>query len=368
MTLSNSSSLLSEATAQWKNRADDSRFTSLAELKKSVLKRKEESWTATPAVADLRIQPDGKNLAVEIYDPTAGQRRLIHPSNWSFNQLAQYAKAPASYMRSLPSQLAAINLQWGLEHQPMREESLVLARSNGDNELRAMTSTSYGRIWDHQIIEAVERVNQDGRWTIPFDADTNVNVKRATTLFASDRDVTIFMVDKTRPIEIPGKSEPLFRGFYASNSEVGAGVFGLVTFLYNRLCSNRCIYGLTEVKELRIRHTSGAPERFAYEGARYLRRYAEESPKQIVDAIVAASNTPVPVKEDQTVEDWLQKRGFTKGEAKASVASAVAEEGSARTLYEIMQGVTAFARSIPHQDTRTDLERRGGSLLSLVHP
>jgi hypothetical protein len=42
-----------------------------------------------------------------------------------------------------------------------------------------------------------------------------------------------------------------------------------------------------------------------------------------------------------TVADWLQLRGFTKAQAKGAVDTATAEEGKARTLWDIVNGVTA---------------------------
>jgi len=63
------------------------------------------------------------------------------------------------------------------------------------------------------------------------------------------------------------------------------------------------------------------------------------------------------------VLDWLKARGFTSTLAKASVQAARAEEGEARTLWQIVQGVTAHARSIPHTDERVDLETKAGKLL-----
>jgi hypothetical protein len=56
---------------------------------------------------------------------------------------------------------------------------------------------------------------------------------QTTTLFASDRDLFIFLVDDLNPIQIgtvknkvSGLDEPdiLFRGFYITNSEVGKSI------------------------------------------------------------------------------------------------------------------------------------------------
>jgi len=355
---------LMRASNEWMRRPDDERFETIEDLKRSVLSRRDQSWTATPATHDMRVQPlEGGGLTVVVNDPTAGEPRALRPTNWAFGQLAGYAKAPAAYLRRLPGELAAINLQWGLERDPMRGDSLVLAQSNGNDVLRAMTSSSYGRIWDHEVVEAVERVNGDGRWQIPAATYADTAPKRATTLYASDRDVFMFLVDPKNPIEIPGEDSPMYRGFYVWNSEVGSAVFGLTTFLYRFVCDNRIVWGATDVKELRIRHTGGAPDRFAYEGRRYLERYAEESTASIVQSITAAKSKDVPLKKDESVEQWLMGRGFTKAQAKAGYETAVAEEGQARSVWDIVNGVTAYARSITQTDKRVEVERAAGNLM-----
>lgn len=356
---------ITTASREWATRPDDQRFLSLDELAAKVSQRKNESWTAAPLTETLRVIPQADDgLALAVYDPTAGRTRELFPTHNAFNQLSQYASAPAAYLRSLPSQLAAINLQWGLEHSAKREDALVLAQSNGDHKLRAMTSTSYGRIWDIDVVNAVRQCNTDGRWVVPAASYTTTNPRRATTLYASDKDVFIFLVDPENAVEVDG--ETLFRGFYTWNSEVGCATFGVTTFLYRYVCDNRIIWGATDVKELRIRHTGGAPERFAYEGEKMLKRYAEESTAGIVAGIRAAKNTDVPVKKDQSVADWLRTRGFSKGEAEGSVSAAVAEEGRARSFWDIVNGVTAYARSFPNSDTRIELEQKAGKIMEMV--
>lgn len=352
---------LMQASRQWATRPNDERFLSLTDLKAKVAQRKNESWTAAPLVKDMRVQSTGDGLVVNLYDPAKYDVISLSPTHWSFSQLAQYAQAPASYLRQLPSELAAINLQYGLEFNSIRESGLVLAQSNGDHKLRAITSESYGRIWDMQVVEAVERVNQDGRWQIPAASYATTNPLRATTLYASDRDVFLFLVDPEHPVEVG--NETLFRGFFTWNSEVGSAVFGLTTFLYRHVCDNRIIWGTTDVRELRIRHTGGAPERFAYEGRKYLERYANESTDKIVDGIVKTKETEIPVRRGDTVQQWLQERGFSKAQAKAGYETAIMEEGQARSIWDIVNGITAYARTIPHTDGRINLERKASDLM-----
>jgi hypothetical protein len=170
-------------------------------------------------------------------------------------------------------------------------------------------------------------------------------------------------VDPKNAIEVNG--EQLFRGFFTWNSEVGSAVFGLCTFLYRYVCDNRIIWGATEIRELRIRHSGGAPERFAYEGEKYLRRYAEEATGKLVEGVKAAQAKAIPLNEGKgdTVESWLQDRGFTKAQATASVQSAKAEEGRARTIWDIVNGITAYARTIANSDDRIAVEAKAGKLM-----
>ena len=83
-----------------------------------------------------------------------------------------------------------------------------------------------------------------------------------TTLYAGDRDMFIFLADEQNRIELPGrrdgKTGQLARGFFVSNSEVGAGTLKLKTFLFDYVCCNRIVWGAEQFNEIKIRHTAGA--------------------------------------------------------------------------------------------------------------
>jgi hypothetical protein len=354
-----------EASHQWATRPADQRFLSLADLAEHVGKRKRESWTTAMRTADLSVRVEGAQLQVVVPDRTRGAMVALRPSHWSFGQMAQLAGAPASYLRKLPAELAAINAQWGLERMLGEQEGiLAMAQSNGEHVLQALTSQTYGRIWDADVVKAVTRATEGGGWQVPAASYAAKDPKKATTLYASDRDVFVFLVDPTRPIG--GEAEPLFRGFIASNSEVGSATFTLRTFLYRRVCDNRIIWGAEKDTLLSIRHTGGAPERFAYEGARLLKRYAEESATAIEATVTKARESVIGDAKPGTVRDWLKARGFTRPEAEKAVQAAQNEEGQARSVWDIVQGLTAVARDLEHTDSRVDLETRAGKLLVTV--
>ena len=140
--------------------------------------------------------------------------------------------ATTSALRQLPAALAGINLQYGLTNH-RAEQVKSLETKTGRLQLRAMTGPEYGRIYDHELVSAVMNIAGDGtgdtRWKVPGVLDWStgrhnpfVEVTRdSTTLYASDRDVFLFLVDDTHPIEagrLPDGSPDLyFRGFYCWN-------------------------------------------------------------------------------------------------------------------------------------------------------
>lgn len=383
---------LYQANAQWRLRPDDQRVLTLDEMEARVRSRKERSWTSAQLSESIRIDVDqntqdinAQDLRIMFEDRVSGAPHSLQLTNHAFNQLSAYAGAPAGYLAKLPAVVASLNLNIGMRLMPQRNEGLILAEDGEtiDGEtgrietMRSITSTSYGRIWDLQVVQAVQRVNQDGRWQVPASTTFAQSPLQSTTLYLSDRDSWIFLVDQQNAIEVPGESHPLYRGFIVFNSEVGDKVFGLMTFLFRTVCSNRIIWDARDVRELRIRHTGGAPERFATEGRRQLMNYAEASTVDTVRGITAAKQKDIPISGDfrtmnardqqKAVVDYMaEKLGFTRSAAQSSVDMAVAEEGQCRTMWDIVNGVTAFSRTIPHTDKRVELEQKAGKLMDRV--
>jgi len=353
--------------AQWATRPNDQRFLTLEDLHTATFARKDASTTQQVRLADMRALPLEDNRLALSWSNHGEANRIAEPTHWSFNQIAGVTGSPAAWMRRIPSALAAINLQFGMENLSSREDGLLLVDER-DMSIRALTSTTYGRVWDHELVEAVQAVNEahGGRWKIPTASYATQNPKRATTLYASDRDVWMFLVDDQHPIEVDG--ETLFRGFAASNSEVGGGTVWLTTFLYRYICDNRIIWGITDQKEINIKHTRNAPDRFRNEVGPTLLAYSNASDRGVVELVRNAKREVISAKSDtEEVSNWLRARGFTAAMAKSVHTAARAEEGEVRTVWDIVQGVTAHARSIEHQDERIELELRATKLLSALN-
>lgn len=302
----------------------------------------------------------------------------VAPTHWSFGQLSSLVGAPATYLRDIPAPLAAINLQYGLTSH--RAELLkTLEIEDGRTELRAITGPDYGRIYDHELVAAVQRIAGNGtgdtRWKVPGMLDWSTGIynprveitDETTTLYASDRDVFLFLVDDLNPIEagrLPDGSPDLyFRGFYCWNSEVGAKTLGIASFYLRAVCQNRNLWGVEDFEEITIRHSKYAASRFAHEAAPALTRFADSSPRPFINGIKAARERIVARTDDDRT-DFLRKRGFGKTETAKIIETVLAEEGhKPESIFDFVQGITAMARRKPHQDARLDFEARAKKLL-----
>ena len=364
-------------SSEWFSRPDDERFLSLGELAAMVRGRADHSRSRLVETSRIHVEASRSN-AERLALVLPGADAPVEPNHWSFGQLAAQIGAPAAYLRQLPAALAGINLQYGLTAH-RAEQIKTFEAANGRIELRAVTGPDYGRIYDHELVEAVQRIAGNGtgdtRWKVPGVLDWSTGVynprvditKDTTTLYASDRDVFLFLVDDLNPIEagrLPDGSPDLyFRGFYCWNSEVGAKTLGIASFYLRAVCQNRNLWGVEDFQEITIRHSKYAASRFAHEAAPALTRFANSSPMPFVNGIKAAREKIV-ARTDEDRSDFLRNRGFSKAETARIIDTVLAEQGrKPESIFDFVQGITAVARDKPHQDARLDLEGRAKKLL-----
>ena len=368
---------IGRVSSEWFSRPDDERYLSLTELHAAVRGRAERATARTVETKALRVEA-GRDHAERLTLIVPGRDEPVAPTHWSYGQLCSLVGAPASYMRQLPAPLAGINLQHGLlSHRS--ELVKTLEADDGRVELRAVTGPDYGRIWDHELVEAVMRIAGNGtgdtRWKVPglLDWSTMTHnpfvevTKDTTTLYASDRDVFMFLVDDAHPIEagrLPnGDPDLYFRGFYCWNSEVGSKTLGIASFYLRAVCMNRNIWGAEGFEEISIRHSKFAGHRFAHQAAPALERFADSSPSTFVAGVRAARETIVARKDDDR-ESFLRKRGFSRPETEKIIATVLEEEGRLpESIFDFVQGITALARDKPHQDARLELEGKAAKLM-----
>lgn len=364
---------------QWLSRPADERFTSLIDLhahceiqhKNSAAKvLPNRAVTITPVIG---ANGESDHEGLQLVGPNGGTVEL---NNWSFNQLSQRAGAPAGFMRELPAELAADCLNWGLKHNRSVEDlGLLLTRTENAAAgssiatLRAATGPAYGRVWNDSITSGLLRVVGDGvngDWRVPGEFGKAVTVtKENTTLYAGDRNMYVFLADEKNKIEIPnrrnGKPGSMSRFFFVWNSEVGAETLGIGSGLFDYACCNRIVWGVEQFREVRIRHTSGAPWRWIEEAVPVIEAMKNSAASPIEAKLIAAQNKKI-----DDVDKFLAGR-FTRPQVQGIKAAHLSDEGRPiETLWDATTGVTAYARGIQYQDDRVALEREGGKILALA--
>ena len=370
----NGGSLLTEANEQWRTRPADQRYETLTALRDSVVARRERTRAFDVDLSDLRAKETDVGLVFNSGIAPSS------PSHWAFGQLSSIIGAPASYLRRLPTELAARCVNTSLDQYRQDREELKVMTVEGDSidTMQAVTSRTYGRIWDADVVAAVERIvdKSGGRFFNPKDWSG-----KASGLYTSDHDVFCFMIDGGSIVDGGGERDRLNRGFFVWNSETGARTFGLMTFLFRVVCGNHLVWDAQDVSKMIVRHSSGGPARFDRDAMPALMSYVNASAKPAEDAIAKAKsirlidlvNSPgltVASETGRLGDEWQKtfaaKYDFRRAQVRDAVQFARAEEGRCESLWDLINGFTASARSIEYADARIELESRAGKLMALA--
>lgn len=375
------SQTLIRASNQWYRRPADERFNSLPEMLADQQGRRDRSKQQTVSTRRLKAMPVGthEDNALTILDLETEEQAA--PTHWAFNQLAQLVSAPPKYLRTLPTPIVADALNWGLRFNREIKEVQTLVRSDREGgtddtladevaTLRAANGPNYGRVYNSELIELLIARFGDGvsgAFRVPGEFGKAVTVDNSnTTLYAGDRDMFVFLADEENRIEIPnrrnGESGSMARGFFVWNSEVGSTSLGVAMFLFDYACRNRTVWGAENYSEVRLRHTASAPDKFLEEIAPALEAMHTAETTSITHAIQNARGKRL---KDQA-DDWLASR-FSTNLAAAFDLAHVSDEGRPmETLYDVVNGITAYARGKSHQNERVQWEKEAGKILTLA--
>lgn len=355
---------LMQAHKQWATRPDDECYSNLTDLKNAVESRRLISKQRTLDFNEIEVIGDHDSLMLQT------DRGSALPTNYAFGQMCTQLGVPAGYLREIPSELAALNLNHALKTKGTIPTKMLAAVYDDYTEVRAFTGVKYGRIWDAEVVKlaehAVERSN--GKFHNPKSYDANKN-----GLYASDRDCFIFMIDGGSQLEA-GTRAKLNRGFFLWNSETGSATFGCMIFYFNSVCGNHIVWGAQDVQKLVVRHSKNGPYRFENEALPILLKQANDSMAPMEATVRKAQQLLLPTPEaksetiDEVLLDYVKKvdRTFTKGEVREAIEYAKNEEGQCVTLWDLVQGFTASARDYAYTDARVKLETRAGNLLKLA--
>lgn len=364
-------SLDSTISKNWATRSPDEKFTSMQELGSFLKTRKENSRVSKRSLKDLRFKAD-KQTGTVVVDMPASEKGSypLEPTHWAFSQLCYALGCPANFLRKLPADLVIKNMQeMQKQNGDLDVKILGQLKEQGNHLLRAITGPDYGRIFDHQLFKVVDSIVQDDpRWKIPGMIDwgsmrhnPHVDVtKDTTTLYAGDQDMVMFLCQDADPIvagKLPNGDDDLyFPGFYGWNSEVGKETCGASIFFLRGVCQNRNLWGVQDKTVIKVKHTKYAPQRFHDELVPMLKQLTSKVTKKFIETVQASKEKKIGGNVEERIE-FLRKIGLTKKQALATLARVDLEEGHpAETAFDLVQGITACARSISHQNDRLTLE------------
>jgi len=310
-------------------------------------------------------------------------------TNFSFSQLCSNISCPSEFISSLPSMMAADVMNYKLQELEKMggKDSLLLVQQEDDNTsagndertiLRAATSKIYDRVWNSQVTDFLLKINRhfNGRFQPPSenwkkakgkptDADLATG-NGGTGLYASDRDMFAFLVDKEKQLDISGAE--LVRGFFISNNEVGSGSLKLCMFLCDYICGNHIIWDVTQAVTVSARHAGHAATE-TFEKIFPLSIALQVSKKASLDEIkIRKAQTKIlGQNKEKTVDFVFEKRFATRKLAEASWNYSDARDGvNPNSVWGMICGMTAMARSVTHYNKRADIEVSASRLMEVA--
>lgn len=351
---------------EWMSRPADERYLSLTDLAAATAHRKAHSNSRVVASKSLTADIENEKLVIRGPSGVGAQ-----PTHWAFGQLASRAGAPAGYLRDLPQELVVDCLNYGLHvARPVEDIGVLLYKNGGPAMLHAVNGPNYGRVWDADVASALVETFGDGRtgaFRIPGEFGKQVEIdKDNTTLYASDRDIVVFLADEDKSTEVKnrrdGKPGRLSTGIAIGNSDVGGGSLWVASWAFDYICKNRIIWGMQNLEELRIRHTASAPHRFLSEVVPALKEIARNNVGLSDARILAAQNAKV-----SDLDAFLKNRKFSRSQVSGIKAAYKTDESSDLlnecSIWDAVVATTAYARGLQYQDARIDIERVAGKML-----
>lgn len=351
---------LYHANRQWATRPDDEKFDDLQTMRDTCFNYAQTAVEAKVIVQELRVMAHGDDDLMLTGRANVPARLTHH----AFGQLCQRASVPVGYMRSLPSTLAAQNLNHGLSKAPDGKCNLLVHR-NGDLIVRAATSDVYQRVWDWEVCDRLLAL-ADREGLVPARPTFREKGNDRPALYASDHDMFAFMMSNARAIRGP-LGELMYRGVIAINSEVGQAALKFLSFWFREMCGNHIIWGAEEIAEVKLIHVGKVHERFG-EAMIRVRKYLDAA-GSIDEAQFRETTVQIAASKDDVLDAVFGKLSgvITRKALSASYDAVVeAEDGDPKSKWGLAQGITRYSQNTPFADERTKLDAAAGKLLQIT--
>lgn len=388
------------AANQWANRPASERFWNVQELRDHCKNLYDNSQERVVETRSLEVVPT--EGAVRGTTDLALKNRatggIVRLNNWSFGQVAARLGAPASYLRTLNPEDAALLLnRYGVERADKGNKLCIwrhVSRTETGNPISvalAVTSERYGRIPNFHVCDQL--LNLGDEWRVPPARPNGYDprARRATAedvlsgnkmslsiqegdliapagCYGDDRSIFAFMVNENRPIQV-SKNETLFRGFYVQNSEVGASALKITVFDYSVVCGNHIIWGAKNLKEVSIRHVGDSVASRFRNAWGQIQGYMDQSADTELQAVNTAKKFLMGKNGEEVIEYAVEKvKGLTKKAATGAfdLAEMYADDhGDPRSAWGFAAGITRYSQTLSNTDDRDAMDRNVARVLQL---
>ena len=354
------------ATAQYSSRPADERFSSLEALHAAAYADAKTCRRADVPLSNIEAIANGSEVAIR--GKHSGMTANL--THWSFSQLANLVHAPAGYLRTLPPDLAALNINNGLQRASSDPAQLYL-RQNGTLTLRAATTPTYARYHDASFVARLQQL-RDVRPTLDLPpvwgkGGIGSDDGERGGAYRGDRDAFVILTDGGSIVNDPtiggfgGGNGQMYRGIIGRNSEVGGSKVELLTFMFRGICGNHCIWGVEQQTNLQRRHVgdvAAAVEAMVRSAMKFFDTSAKDDENRI-----RALNSIELGSDKKSVVDAGRAYGLTEDQAGDAYLSAEQFEQNPRSVWGYSNGITRISQLATHQDERFQLDLVAAKLL-----
>lgn len=404
---------LMKASRQWSSRPSDERFWGLKDLF-AHLGGLPDSIEVSKRWDELHVVESNGDLRL------SSARGSLEFTNWSFGQLCSTTSAPRDFVADGckdNAKLACDILNQALANKAKdraanARDKDTKASANGEKckllyqgtpvdgyTLRAAYSTGYARVPDISIIAALME-HADG-WRVPPARphdETDPRNRPATAedvlsnvgsgggmavrigdkigpsgIYRGDRSMFAFMVDEDNCID-DGNGGSLHHGIIVQNSEVGYKPISIQEFLFQGVCGNHIIWGVSEVTLNKRKHRGKAASEWLPMLLEALDKYRGADLNEASERIEMARKQMIGPTKDDVLNTLGNDKQLALSGKVLETAFVLADKfsdsyaASPRSIWGMVNGITR-ASQVAHvgfADQRAKLDAAAGYLMGMV--
>lgn len=336
-------------------------------------------------IDDAEFDDIDSRLAVQIY--TGREDFTGNLNDWSFGQLCGLAGAPKSYLNRLPVELAARNLNHGLlqrwsggcttDTPPFNKKRKQYESGNGTRapvtgtDVRAFYSDKYERLPDLEVAETVEDTARRLGYE-PAGRFAGVRVgmppvrPEASGLYASDRDVFLFIANEERGFDFEG--DTYYHCAIVWNSEVTFKTHGWLMCLYRGICGNHLIWDAEEVYRSAAVHRGSGVHDTLTNFVRMMEEY-DRRRNSVMEISIARLTAARVVEFADTRERVAERLAEYVQKQHATAALPFLDDERAcpqapHSTFGVSQALTLYSQTLTHSSMRDNLDRSAGRIIT----